>query len=66
MAAAIGTRHDYRYYPKWGSNLMLKFNYLSKTWDPQKHLQPLNRFLYYSSILNLPKDMGMFILGGTD
>jgi len=44
----------------------MKYDFLNRSWILQPHLQPLQNFLYYSSIVNLPKELGMFLLGGTD
>lgn len=45
---------------------MLKFDYFNKVWKVQDDTAFTQDFLYYSSIVNLPKGLGMFIMGGTD
>lgn len=44
----------------------MKFDFFNKQWVLMPHIQPVHKFLSYSALVNLPKDLGMYIVGGTD
>jgi N-acetylneuraminic acid mutarotase len=54
------------YWPKWDSFDLYQFDFFRRTWKHYPDIRPQQRFLYFSSICHLPKNLGMFILGGSD
>ena len=59
---------EYVYWPKWGTTDVYKFDFTQNDWQPVLGIDGRKEvpFLHYSSIVTLPKEMGLFILGGTD
>jgi hypothetical protein len=57
----------YTYWPKWDSQSVYRFDFLTSSWLVQDTLEPYaQRFLFFSSLAHLPKGLGMFIIGGSD
>ena len=51
---------------KWNSRDVLYFDHDINKWSLVPELQPKDPFLYFASIIYLPKQLGCFILGGVD
>lgn len=51
---------------KWDSFDVFQFDFFRKKWTLKPDNRPEQRFLYFSSCCHLPKQLGMFVLGGSD
>lgn len=45
---------------------MFRYDFESKRWCLFVEARPLHKFLYFSSVVHMPSNEGMFILGGSD
>jgi hypothetical protein len=57
---------DNVYWPKWDSFEFFQYDFFRRKWTILPDLRAPHKFLYFSSICHLPKNLGMFILGGSD
>lgn len=51
---------------KWNTKDVYYFDSAINKWQYMQDLQPKEPFLYFSSVIFLPKQLGAFILGGLD
>lgn len=54
------------YWLKWNTFQVKKFNPSTRSWLALDSVAPPQPFLFFSSLVHLPKNLGMFILGGSD
>ena len=57
---------DAVFWPKWDTYETYQFDFFRRKWTLVNDIRPTDRFLYFSSVCHMPKQLGMFILGGSD